>query len=244
MPKREGCLAERDLASSRSVWAIHSGRTPSLMLRILLFLVLPLVLALAALAWVVGHRPPESARRPVQVAAAARSYTWRMLAAPYPGLRCDSAEQIAYARELGATITDHWYVSSQVLADIALARLSERADSDLDCAIDRSVAYLERLWNPEWPGGYYPRSDLDATNLTTLHIYADDHAIAGIAMLETADWATDPALRARGLLGAQRAADYLIDSGLWDELFGGGFWWNTQLGLTEGGKPVQTVGMA
>jgi uncharacterized protein YyaL (SSP411 family) len=76
-------------------------------------------------------------------------------------------------------------------------------------------------------------------------IYADDNAIAGVAMLEGADYVKDWRLRDRMLAGAVRAARYLIDSGLWDEAaYGGGFWWNTQRQQSEGGKPVQTAGLA
>ncbi len=43
---------------------------------------------------------------------------------------------------------------------------------------------------------------------------------------------------------AEREADFLIGSGLWDDTFGGGFWWNTGKGDTEEGKPAQTNALA
>jgi hypothetical protein len=127
---------------------------------------------------------------------------------------------------------------------VALARATPGSTAHLDCTIERSFSYLERLWQADQPGGYAPRSDLDGRNPTTRDIYADDNAIAGVAMLEAAEYVDDPVLRDRMVFGATRAARYLIDSGLWDEAYGGGFWWNSQRQQSEGGKPVQTAGLA
>jgi uncharacterized protein YyaL (SSP411 family) len=47
------------------------------------------------------------------------------------------------------------------------------------------------------------------------------------------------------MLGRARAtAGYLIHSGLWDDAFGGGFWWNNRRGAVIEGKPAQTNGLA
>ena len=48
----------------------------------------------------------------------------------------------------------------------------------------------------------------------------------------------------RYIHAAQREADFLQGSGLWDTTFGGGFWWNTGRGDSEEGKPAQTNALA
>jgi uncharacterized protein YyaL (SSP411 family) len=203
--------------------------------------------ALLAFAVVVWLKPPSSQPATAtsgQIAAEIERYTWSRLAVPYPTGVCQTARHLTYAREPGGTIADHWYVSSQVMADVARARVSDDSNAQLNCSIERGFDYLESLWQETFPGGYAPRSDLDGTNITTRDIYADDNAIAGIAMLDAAEYVRDQELQERMLRGATRAARYLIDSGLWDKRFGGGFWWNSQRERSEAGKPVQTAGMA
>jgi hypothetical protein len=204
-------------------------------------------LALLAFAAVTSLLPrtdqPESPST-TSIATQIEQFSWRNLAVAYPSGFCGTASHVTYARELGAPIADHWYVSSQLMASVALARATTGPTTHLDCTIERSFNYLEQLWQADQPGGYAPRSDLDGRNPTTSDIYADDNAIAGVAMLDAAEYVDDPVLRDRMVLGATRAARYLIDSGLWDNAFGGGFWWNTQRQQSEGGKPVQTAGLA
>lgn len=202
------------------------------------------LLAFAVVTWSWSRTHESSTLAPGQVAATIERFTWAYLAAPHPTGRCETADHLAYAREPGAPIADHWYVSSQIMADVALAHVAESVSAHLRCSVHQSFVYLERLWVTTPPGGYAPRSDLDGNNPTTVDIYADDNAIAGIAMLEAAGATSDPALRARMLTGAELAARYLIDSELWDDTYGGGFWWNSQRELSEGGKPVQTAGLA
>src|SRR5688500_5796067 len=55
---------------------------------------------------------------------------------------------------------------------------------------------------------------------------------------------SEPSKRQQYLHAARRQADFLIKSGLWDETFGGGFWWNTTRGSTLEGKPPQTNALA
>jgi uncharacterized protein YyaL (SSP411 family) len=54
----------------------------------------------------------------------------------------------------------------------------------------------------------------------------------------------DPTLRERYVHAAEREADFLRQSGLWDDTFGGGFWWNTGRGDSAEGKPAQTNALA
>jgi len=68
--------------------------------------------------------------------------------------------------------------------------------------------------------------------------------VAGLALLETARTTNDPLAKRRYIHAAEREADFLIGSGMWDDTFGGGFWWNTGKGDTEEGKPAQTNALA
>jgi hypothetical protein len=199
---------------------------------------------IAVVIWLLPRELRTPALMPGQVASGIERYSWAYLASPYPTGHCETAEHLSFAREPGASISDHWYVSSQMIADTALARVAEGRSDQLACSVTRSFRYLEQLWIGDPAGGYAPRSDLDGRNPTTRDVYADDNALAGIAMLDAADFVSDGALRERMTLGAVRAARFLTDGGLWDDRFGGGFWWNTQRELSEGGKPVQTAGLA
>ena len=51
-------------------------------------------------------------------------------------------------------------------------------------------------------------------------------------------------MRQRYIHAAEREADFLRESTLWDETFGGGFWWNTGRGDSAEGKPAQTNALA
>ena len=74
--------------------------------------------------------------------------------------------------------------------------------------------------------------------------FTDDNLVAGLALLETVRTTNDPLAKRRYIHAAEREADFLIGSGLWDDTFGGGFWWNTGKGDTEEGKPAQTNALA
>ena len=88
------------------------------------------------------------------------------------------------------------------------------------------------------------RDGLTGTEVERGVRYADDNALTGLALLAAARPTAEPALRARYLHAARRAATSLTASGLWDETFGGGFWWNTNRGDTPEGKPAQTNALA
>ena len=210
----------------------------------------PLLLALLVL--VVGLGPigcetaRELRRRPYRdIALRTQAHTWRVLAYAGGAADCASAPYVTYRRDnLNVTISDHWYVALQVRADAALVRLGRE---QFRCQVDKAVAWMERLWDPDH-AGYAPRADLDGSNPTLRDVYADDNAIIGLALLEAARVTADPAVRARALDGAERAAGYLLTTGLWDDTFGGGLWWNNRRGAAvEGssaeGKPGQPTAL-
>jgi len=155
---------------------------------------------------------------------------------------------------------DQWYVASQLWADATLLFADERAQSypltasaprpqnwdsqDARCRIDKGFVFLDRLWDYT-SAGYFPRSNPVGTNVdTTAHRYGDDNSLSGLAFLEAAELTSQPAVRERYIHSAQREADFLRQTSLWDETFGGGFWWNTGHGDSPEGKPAQTNALA
>lgn len=111
------------------------------------------------------------------------------------------------------------------------------------CHLEKGLILLDRLWDVE-TAGYYARSDATGTAVQRGPRFVDDNSLAGLALLEAAATAFSAASGQRYLHAARRTADFLIGSKLWDETFGGGFWWNTGLGDTPEGKPAQTNALA
>ena len=186
---------------------------------------------------------------------------------------CAAARFLSYRRsDAEPDLADEWYVASQLWADTALLpraptvpplsavpipgpvlaiplaldrslMAAARNVPETACQVGKSFLFLDRLWDDR-TGGYYPRANLTATEVDRGARYADDNSLTGLALLATAEAAPNPALRERYLRAALRTADFLLQSGLWDDTFGGGFWWNTNQGDTAEGKPAQSNALA
>jgi hypothetical protein len=114
---------------------------------------------------------------------------------------------------------------------------------DARCYLNKGFVFLDRLW--DYSGsGYFPESNPVGTSVKTGPRFSDDNLVAGLALLDAARTTTDPLVQRQYIHAAEREADFLIGSGLWDDTFGGGFWWNTGKGDTEEGKPAQTNALA
>jgi hypothetical protein len=179
------------------------------------------------------------------------------------GRECDDARFVSYRRsDREPEVVDQWYVVSQLWADTTLLatdpsrvkgatvkrnsrgqRLPAWDEDDARCHVDKGFVFLERLWDQD-EGGYYPRSNANGSKVTQQSQYADDNALAGLALLAAADGADDDFSRDYYIYAAILEAQYLAESGLWDETFGGGFWWSTGRGDTEEGKPAQSNALA
>jgi hypothetical protein len=156
---------------------------------------------------------------------------------------CPDARFVSYRRsDAEPEITDQWYVASQLYADAALIH-SGTETQDARCYLDKGFVFLDRLWDYT-SSGYFPRSNPVGTQVMPDKRFTDDNLVAGLALLETAATTDDPQAIRRYVHAAQREADFLEGSGLWDDTFGGGFWWNTGRGDTEEGKPAQTNALA
>src|SRR3954464_14375503 len=174
--------------------------------------------------------------------------------------RCADARYVAYRRsDREPEIVDQWYVASQLWADAVLlsatpeirrarsasssSQSSEWDEREARCHLEKGFVFLDRLWDDD-DGGYYPRSNLNGSKIANKAQYADDNALAGLALLAAADSADDSFSHDYYVYAAVQEAGYLQDSGLWDDTFGGGFWWSTGLGDTDEGKPAQTNALA
>jgi hypothetical protein len=163
-------------------------------------------------------------------------------------------------------LVDEWYVASQLWADAVLLRSAPTPTTpppvaqvpsrppptpvtplldlgDERCHLELGFVFLDRLWDYA-QGGYYAQSDPTGTEVYRGPRFTDDAAITGLALLANAETLPTGDLRRHYVYAARRVADFLIVSGLWDEKFGGGFWWSTSRGDTEEGKPAQSNALA
>ena len=178
---------------------------------------------------------------------------------------CAEARFVSYPRsDFEPTVVNQWYVVSQLWADAALLRAGAAGsrmpvaqtprtpgpprpvgsdESEARCHLDKGFVFLDRLWDHH-QGGYYPHADPTGLQVGRDARFADDNALAGLALLATAETVRESAPRQRYVHGARREAEFLTTSGLWDATFGGGFWWNTNRGGSREGKPAQTNALA
>jgi glycosyl hydrolase family 76 len=177
-------------------------------------------------------------------AAEIQSATRAQLSVLGDAFSCPDARFVSYRRSNAEPeITDQWYVASQLYADAALIDARQETQ-DARCYVDKGFVFLDRLWDYT-TSGYFPRSNPTGTTVAPDKRYTDDNLIAGLAILETAKTTDDPLALQRYTHAAQREADFLTGpGGLWDDTFGGGFWWNTGRGDTQEGKPAQTNALA
>jgi hypothetical protein len=159
------------------------------------------------------------------------------------GVECAQAVYVSYPHsDRHREIVDQWYHVSQVWADLALAA---PGDASARCWANRGFTFLDRLWARRGPaGGFFARSDLDGERMIGDDKWADDNSLAGVIWMEAAQRAPDVLERELMLGRARATAHFLMHGGLWDETFGGGFWWNTTKGATIEGKPAQSNGLA
>ncbi|HEY7065359.1 MAG TPA: glycoside hydrolase family 76 protein [Chloroflexota bacterium] len=185
-------------------------------------------------------RSESAAALYLQRARATHAYTMRRLAY-YGGARdADAAPWLSYRRSTAEPdYSDTWYDFSQLLADAALAA----------CGLPVHIRYaaqafrhLERHWDAA-AGGYFARGSLRGDHVDRPDKYADDNALAGVVLLHAHASAPDPVAPDRYLARAVAIAEYLAGH-LWDDVFGGGFWWNTRRGDGVEGKPAQANGLA
>lgn len=188
--------------------------------------------------------PPPDAIAAVFLARAreTRRFTQENLLYLVGGPDCERAVALTYRHsEALPSVSEQWYLVSQIWADLGLARAGDQAAL---CQALRGLAFLEWHWDTRRPeGGYFARLDLEG-GVVVPDKYVDDNALAGLVWTEATGLATTAHERQLALGRARATADWLIDGEVWDEVFGGGFWWNNKRGDTIEGKPAQTNAVA
>jgi hypothetical protein len=215
-------------------------------MRMLAVGLLALTIALVAPALsVTAAQPPPEAIAAVHLARAyeTRAFTERTFQHLAGGWDCPRTAFVSYAQStVLPEAVDQWYHVSQVWGDLALA---PPGDPLTRCWASRGFTFLDRLWDRSNPtGGFFARADLEGEELVGTTKWVDDNSLAGLVWMEAALRTNDPLERTLLLGRARETADFLMFGEVWDETFGGGFWWNTDLGDTIEGKPAQTNGLA
>ena len=150
---------------------------------------------------------------------------------------CAAAPYLCYRRsDAESQWMDQWYLTSQIGADAALRRADPSFPAEY---LVKAAAFLEFLYDAD-EGGYVARCSPDASQIMGPDKFCDDHGHLGLMLLDAYEATGD----ARFLKPARRAADFLIRGRVWDQTFGGGFWWYTGRGNTIEGKPAQANGLA
>ena len=123
-----------------------------------------------------------------------------------------------------------WYNVSQLYADAAMVMLG---DTSYLPYMNNTFNWLDNLWDKSDPyGGYFAFANLDGSGSTGTK-YVDDNSLTGVIFLAAYD-VTSGSIKQQYLDKAKACANWIINSGLWDNNFNGGFWWNTD-------KPVKST---
>jgi uncharacterized protein YyaL (SSP411 family) len=129
-----------------------------------------------------------------------------------------------------------WYVASQLYADAAMIA---SGDASYQTSMNNTFSWLNKLVDKADPnGGYFAFANLDGSGASGVK-YVDDNALTGMAFLDAYD-VTSGSVKTDYLTAAQSCAKWLMNSGQWDNSFGGGFWWTTEKTV----KPTQSNGLA
>ncbi|MCR8556266.1 glycoside hydrolase family 76 protein [Mucilaginibacter sp. BJC16-A38] len=130
-----------------------------------------------------------------------------------------------------------WYNASQIYADAAMVGIGKSAYAT---SMNKTFHWLDGMWDKgNVIGGYFAFSNLDGSGSSGTK-YVDDNSLTGVVFLEAYEVSTDATTKAAYLTAAENTANWIINSGLWDNTFGGGFWWNTDKPV----KPTQTNAIA
>ncbi len=129
-----------------------------------------------------------------------------------------------------------WYQASQMYADAAMIKAGQ---ANYLLYMNNTFVWMENMWDHNDPrGGYFAASNLNGSGAGG-DKYVDDNGLTGMVYLEAYDVTTGADKQAY-LNKAKACADWIISSGLWDNTYGGGFWWSTAKTF----KPTQANGVA
>lgn len=172
--------------------------------------------------------PPVAAKSNLELAKETRSFISNNLLTANFSYRANTTTH--------ANSCFEWYNVSQIYADAALIAAG---DASALPYMNNTFKFMEGFWDKaDLRGGYFATVNLNGTGATG-DKYVDDNGLTGMVYLEAYE-ITSGADKAAYLAKARACADWLINSGLWDNTYGGGFWWST----AKPDKPTQSNGVA
>lgn len=135
-----------------------------------------------------------------------------------------------------SNVAYEWYTVSQIYADAAMIGAGDAAYLT---PMNKTFQWMENMWDKADPrGGYFAQANLDGSGAGG-DKFVDDNGLTGMVFLEAYDLTTGADKQAY-LDKAKACGDWIISSGLWDDIYGGGFWWSTAKTF----KPTQANGVA
>ncbi|MGN6397828.1 MAG: glycoside hydrolase family 76 protein [Mucilaginibacter sp.] len=130
-----------------------------------------------------------------------------------------------------------WYNVSQIYADAAMI---QAGDTRYNAYMNNSYSWMSHMWDSGSSiGGYFSSANTDGSGAGG-DKYVDDNSLTGLAYLD-AYAVTTGTTQTNYLNSAKAVANWLMNNGLWDSTYGGGFWWHSG---THDLKPTQTNGLA
>jgi len=142
----------------------------------------------------------------------------------------------SYGYTLGNNTAYEWYCVSQIYADQAMV-LS--GGTNYTAYMNNTYAWMNNMWDGGNPvGGYFAAANVDGSGKGGGK-YVDDNSLSGNVYLDCYA-VTSGVTRTNYLNSAIATANWLMNSGQWDNTFGGGLWWSDSKTL----KPTQSNGLA
>jgi uncharacterized protein YyaL (SSP411 family) len=172
--------------------------------------------------------PPEEAVSYIKLAKETHDFIAGNLLTQYGSYRANTTSHSNNAYE--------WYTVSQIYADAVMVGAGEASYLPF---MNKTFQWMENMWDKSDPkGGYFAQSNLDGSGAAG-DKFVDDNGLTGMVFLEAYDLTTGADKQAY-LDKAKACGDWIINSGLWDNTYGGGFWWSTAKTF----KPTQSNGVA
>lgn len=163
-----------------------------------------------------------------QKAQETHNFVYGNILTSYNSYRVNTTTQTTTAYE--------WYNASQIYADAAMVQAGDAAYLPY---MNNASAWMSNMWDGTDPtGGYFAAANINGTGAGG-DKYTDDNALSGIVYLDAYN-VTTGSTQTGYLNSAKACANWLMFSGQWDNVYGGGFWWST----VKESKPVQTNGLA
>jgi uncharacterized protein YyaL (SSP411 family) len=143
----------------------------------------------------------------------------------------------SYEIEPGSDTSYAWYDGSQIYADAAMIAVANEAT--YAPYMNNTYTWMGNIWDiGSMTGGYWAAAAVNGSKPGGGQ-YVDDNSLIGLAYVE-AYAVTTGSQKSAYLQSAEAIANWLMQSGMWDSTFGGGFWWSTAKTV----KPTQSNGLA